>query len=97
MRSLMIPHTTLGHLISGSLSYAVFLLKHFLTVLDPQIGYDILLLDCGGDLLMQRALKHSLPNHYQTYYAPKAQSTANPTPAGPPVIPGTPQQVDVME
>ena len=95
----MIPHTILGHLISGPLSYAVFLQKNILTVLDPQIGYDGLLPNCGGDHSLQRALECScedLQNHYQTYYAPKALPTANPTPAGPPVIYGSPQKVDCM-
>jgi hypothetical protein len=58
MGNSMIPHTILGRLMSGSLSYAVFSLK-FLTVLDPQIGYEGLLADCGSDLSMQRALEQS--------------------------------------
>ena len=75
------------------------LAENFLTVLDPRIGYEGLLADCGSDISMQRALERSrkdLRDHYQTYYAPKVLSTANPTPAGPPVISGSSQKVNLM-
>jgi hypothetical protein len=67
--------------------------------LDPWIRYAGLLADCWSDLSMQRALKCSrkdLQDHYQTYYALQVLSTANPTPAGPPIISGSPQKVDFI-
>lgn len=79
--------------------HLMFFLK-IITVLDPRIGYDGLVADCGDDLEMQSALedsRESLREHYRNHYAPKTLSMANPTPTtGPPVSSGSPQKLDFM-
>jgi hypothetical protein len=97
MGRLMIRPTILGLLVSDhTYRFDIWLTEKVYTVLDPRIGYEGLLADCGDDASMRRSLDHSreaLRDHYRTHYAP-SQSTNSDVDPMPSVPSGSPQKVD---
>jgi hypothetical protein len=60
MGRLMIRPTILGLLVSDhTYHFDIWLTEKVYTVLDPRIGYEGLLADCGDDASMRRSLNHS--------------------------------------
>jgi hypothetical protein len=87
----------------SSRTRSVFCIKLLLTcliaVLDPRIGYEGLLADCGDDVSMRNSLENSrerLKTYYRTHYAPEPSSETNATQSAPSVASGSPQKVDFM-
>jgi hypothetical protein len=60
MGRLMIRPTILGLLVSNhTYRFDIWLTEKVYTVLDPCIGYEGLLADCGDNASMRRSLNHS--------------------------------------